>query len=250
MVRSGLFLALLLRVSLLSQVSGQALFVESGASLEAFDCDSMGWTESGLAVGLDGDRYDLRVRGGASSRCAAGETRWLADVWAPLTGRSYINFRVLWTPGADFHPRTDVLVEAFLPTGRLEPSLQVRRMDFAATTAQIVAPALAAYSGNQYYRVQLLAARADEGPVSLALSVSARRYRGDTNYLEIKTAAGREVTESLSGVSVNPGFSVVLGAQQHLGRLSASPHLGWAHDELLGGRVLAGLRIRMMLTQR
>ncbi|MFT4603720.1 MAG: YaiO family outer membrane protein [Rhodothermales bacterium] len=228
-----------------TQSSAQDVYVQSGSQATTFDCDTGAWTQSGAGIGLDGERSDVYFEASRSSRCGGAETRLLADVYQRFGKGMYANVRIVLTPNADRHPRSDVLAEAFRAIGkRLEASLQVRQMRYPGTTATIVAPSLTRYAGNRYVRLQVLGAKAGEAPLSIAATASFRTYREGRNYVEFRTGAGREVIELPGALLVSLGYYAGLSANQRIGRFRLAPNVGWTYDQQLGGRGTIGLQVR------
>lgn len=233
---------------ILCSVSGaaaQAVYVQGGLEGTTIECGDGSWAETGIGIGLDGDRSDAFLQASRSSRCGDAETRFLADLYQTLTSGTYANLQVVLTPGAVRHPGSDVLVELYRGIGKgYESSLQVRQMRYPGTTATIVAPSVARYLGKRYYRLQLLGAKAGDTPLSVAATASIRTYRGEVNYFEVRAGAGREVIDLPGTLLVSLGYSVGLSANSTLGRARIMPGAGWAYDQQLGGRGTFGLRLR------
>ncbi len=239
------WIALMLWGCSASVSAAQDVYIQAGTQAETIDCDSGGWMQTGAGIGLDGDRFDAFVGASRSSRCGSAETRLLADLYHTFGGGTYANLRIVLTPNAERHSRSDVLAEVFRAIGKgYETSVQVRQMRYPGTTATIVAPSLARYVGDRYVRVQVLGAKTSETPLSVAATFSIRTYRDGLNYVEFRTGAGREVIDLPGALVVSLGYFVGLRANQRIGRVRLAPAVGWTYDQQLGRRATIGLQVR------
>jgi YaiO family outer membrane protein len=242
--RLGLIVGLAFAVS--SASTAQSVYLQGATQRTAFNADRSNWTETGAGVGIDAVTWDLYLQASQSARFDIRETRLMADGYRVLGRGTYTNLRLVWTPDASVHAVLDLLAEVFQDAGGgYEPSFQVRYMTYPDVRAVIVAPGLGRYSGNRYYRVQALAARSTDGSGGgFAVTAAVRTYRGNRNFVEIRASAGREVVDVRGAATVSRGYSIGVRADWGFGRLRAMPHLGWADDPVLGGRVEGGIQFR------